>query len=104
MLATVRVMGEHISFTSNGGTCGGYLANGGGPGVIVIQEWWGLVPHIEDLTNRFAAEGFVALAPDLYHGQKTTSPGPSIASARWPRPSLEPMVTIASVSMSSSTA
>lgn len=74
MLATVRVMGEHISFTSNGGTCGGYLANGGGPGVIVIQEWWGLVPHIQDVTDRFAAEGFTALAPDLYHGESSSEP------------------------------
>ena len=36
----------------------------------MIQEWWGLVDHIEDVCDRFAAEGFVALAPDLYHGQK----------------------------------
>jgi carboxymethylenebutenolidase len=40
----------------------------------VIQEWWGLVPHITDLCERFAAEGFLALAPDLYHGQTTTEP------------------------------
>jgi carboxymethylenebutenolidase len=40
----------------------------------VIQEWWGLVPHIQDVTDRFAKEGFVALAPDLYHGKTTTSP------------------------------
>jgi len=36
----------------------------------VIQEWWGLVDHIEDVCDRFAAVGFVALAPDLYHGKK----------------------------------
>ncbi len=55
----------------------GHLAlpkSGRGPGVIVIQEWWGLVPHITRLANRFAAEGFVALAPDLYHGRCTTNP------------------------------
>ena len=40
-------------------------------GVVVIQEWWGLVPHIEDVTERFAALGYVALAPDLYHGKST---------------------------------
>ncbi|MFO0558675.1 MAG: alpha/beta fold hydrolase [Polyangiales bacterium] len=40
-------------------------------GVIVIQEWWGIVPHIEDLVRRFAAHGYTALAPDLYHGKKT---------------------------------
>jgi len=67
-------MGELIDFTSNGGTCGGYLANGGGAGVIVIQEWWGLVPHIKDVADRFAAAGFTALAPDLYHGQSSTEP------------------------------
>ena len=66
-------MGEMIEFPSNGSTAGGYLAapeGGSGPGVIVIQEWWGLVDHIEDVCDRFAAAGFVALAPDLYHGQK----------------------------------
>jgi carboxymethylenebutenolidase len=40
----------------------------------VIQEWWGLVDHIKDVCDRFAAEGFVALAPDLYHGKTTKSP------------------------------
>ena len=68
---------EMVEFTSNGGTAKGYLAvpeSGSGAGVIVIQEWWGLVPHIKDVCERFAAEGFVALAPDLYHGRTTTSP------------------------------
>lgn len=69
-------MGEHVTFPSNGGTAEGYLAlpAGGGPGVVVIQEWWGLLPHIQDVADRFAAAGFVALAPDLYHGQRTTEP------------------------------
>ncbi|MFM9083042.1 MAG: dienelactone hydrolase family protein [Actinomycetota bacterium] len=67
-------MGEMVTFKSNGGTCTGYLADGGGPGVIVIQEWWGLVDHIKDIADRFAAEGFTALAPDLYHGEVTTEP------------------------------
>jgi carboxymethylenebutenolidase len=40
----------------------------------VIQEWWGLVPHIEDVADRFAAAGFTALAPDLYHGESSTEP------------------------------
>ena len=48
--------------------------SGTGPGVIVIQEWWGLVPHIEAVVDRFAAAGFVALAPDHYRGQRTTEP------------------------------
>jgi carboxymethylenebutenolidase len=70
-------MGELVSFPSNGHAASGYLAvpeSGSGPGVIVIQEWWGLVPHIEDVCDRFAAEGFVALAPDLFHGRTTTEP------------------------------
>jgi carboxymethylenebutenolidase len=70
-------MGEMIRFPANGRTAEGYLAfppSGRGTGVIVIQEWWGLVDHIKDLTERFAREGFVALAPDLYHGEKTKSP------------------------------
>ena len=55
----------------------GYLAipaSGEGPAVIVIQEWWGLVKHIQDVCDRLALEGFVALAPDLYHGETTGSP------------------------------
>ena len=68
---------EMVKFKSNGATTEGYLAvpaKGKGAGLIVIQEWWGLVPHIKNVCERFAAEGFVALAPDLYHGEKTTSP------------------------------
>ncbi len=64
-------MGEKVTFASNGATCEGYLAipkGGGGPAVIVIQEWWGLVGHITSIADRFAEAGFVALAPDLYHG------------------------------------
>jgi carboxymethylenebutenolidase len=45
---------------------------GNGPGVVVIQEWWGLVPHIRNVTDRLAAQGFVALAPDLYRGKETS--------------------------------
>jgi carboxymethylenebutenolidase len=67
-------MGEMIEFRSNGGTAQGYVAGESGPGVLVIQEWWGLNDHIKDIVERFAAAGFVALAPDLYHGQITTEP------------------------------
>jgi carboxymethylenebutenolidase len=69
--------GQMIEFQSNGGTTRGYLSlpeSGRGPGVVVIQEWWGLVPHIEDVADRLAAAGFVALAPDLYHGDVARSP------------------------------
>ena len=67
-------MGEIVSFKSNGSMGSGYLADGGGPGVIVIQEWWGLVPHIKAVADRFAAEGYTALAPDLYRGEAATEP------------------------------
>lgn len=70
-------MGQRVEFESSGHTCQGYFAapsSGSGPGVVVIQEWWGLVPHIEDLVERFAAAGFAAIAPDLYHGKTTSSP------------------------------
>lgn len=63
---------QNVSFPGNGGTAHGYLAvpeAGTGPGVIVIQEWWGLDDHIADVCDRFAREGFTALAPDLYGGR-----------------------------------
>ena len=61
-----------IEFKSNGGTASGYLASpasGNGPGVIVIQEWWGLIPQVKGVADMFAREGFNALAPDFYHGK-----------------------------------
>jgi len=69
-------MGELVQFDSAGGGAAGYLARPAEPtdamaGVVVIQEWWGLVPHIEDVADRVAALGYVALAPDLYHGKST---------------------------------
>ena len=70
-------MGEIANFASNGGTASGYLAkpaDGAGKGIIVIQEWWGLNDNIKGIADRFAAEGFLALAPDLYHGQVTGEP------------------------------
>jgi carboxymethylenebutenolidase len=64
-------MGETVTFASNGDQVEGYLAtpeSGSGPGLLVIQEWWGLVPQIKRTCDRLAAAGFVALAPDLYRG------------------------------------
>ncbi|HET6304796.1 MAG TPA: dienelactone hydrolase family protein [Myxococcota bacterium] len=69
--------GRDIEFASDGEKARGYLAlpaSGRGPGVIVIQEWWGLVDQIRDVCDRFAREGFVALAPDLYRGESTSDP------------------------------
>ena len=69
--------GKMVEFPSNGGKTAGYLATpktGKGPGVLVIQEWWGLVGHIKNVCDRFAAEGFSALAPDMYHGKTADEP------------------------------
>ncbi len=76
-------MGEMVEFPSNGATGGGYLApahEGAGLGVVVVQEWWGLVDHIVDVCDRFAAEGFTALAPDLYHGKTVPNGEPDEAA------------------------
>jgi carboxymethylenebutenolidase len=66
-------MGTHISFKRpDGKDANGYLANaarGDAPGVVVIQEWWGLSEQIKGLCDRFAVAGFDALAPDLYNGK-----------------------------------
>ncbi len=69
---------QNVTFPSNGDEAHGYLAlppNGSGPGVIVIQEWWGLTSHIGAIADRLAREGFVALAPDLYGGPTTHDAG-----------------------------
>jgi carboxymethylenebutenolidase len=44
------------------------------PGVVVIQEWWGIEPHIRQLAQKLAADGFVVAVPDLYHGKIATEP------------------------------
>jgi carboxymethylenebutenolidase len=66
-----------VEFDAAGKTASGYLAtpsSGRGPGVVVLQEWWGLVDHIKRVTDRLAAAGFCALAPDLYHGKTCGHP------------------------------
>src|ERR1700733_4079645 len=82
-----RTMSEHsnpvqnVTFASNGDRAYGYLAlpaSGSGPGVIVIQEWWGLTTHVAHMADRFAGEGYVALAPDLYGGATTHDEGEAL--------------------------
>ena len=70
-------MGQMIQFARpDGGDCRGYLAeaNPGAPGIVVIQEWWGLNDQICGVADRFARAGFSALAPDLYQGRVTQAP------------------------------
>jgi len=65
-------MAETVEFRSNGTNASGYLVKppgGSGPGILVIQEWWGLDSGIKEMADRLGAAGFVALAPDLYHGE-----------------------------------
>jgi carboxymethylenebutenolidase len=72
---------QNVTFASNGDEAYGYLASptsGRGPGVIVIQEWWGLTTHIAHMADRLAGEGYVALAPDLYGGVTTHDEGEAL--------------------------
>ena len=74
----MQIATQMIEFPINAHSAPGYLAQPADgqahPGVVVIQEWWGLVPHIKDVAERLAHEGFVALAPDLYHGEAADEP------------------------------
>jgi carboxymethylenebutenolidase len=66
-----------VEFEANGGTATGYLAEPEGddhPGIVVLQEWWGLDEYVRKICDQFAAEGYVALAPDLFHGETTEQP------------------------------
>ena len=80
-VAAVEIATSTVSFPSEdkGVTVPAFLARPAGgkpaPAVVIIQEWWGLSDHIKDIAQRFAREGFVALAPDLYArlGSKVTT-------------------------------
>src|SRR5579859_4770459 len=66
-----------VEFQTSAGSKPGYLAvpaDARGPATIVLQEWWGLDSHIRSICDRFAGEGFFALAPDLYGGETTEQP------------------------------
>jgi carboxymethylenebutenolidase len=69
---------ETVEFPMGPITSSGYLAEPKDstrhPGIVVIQEYWGLVPHIKSVAERFASQGYVALVPDLYHGETATEP------------------------------
>jgi carboxymethylenebutenolidase len=66
-----------VEFEAAATPASGYLAvpaSGGGPAVVVLQEWWGVDDHIRGVCDRLAGAGFIALAPDLYHGETTDQP------------------------------
>ena len=74
-----NIQSEIVQMNINGVSAEGYLSKPGNldseaPGIVVIQEWWGLDDHIKSITERFAEQGFIALAPDLFHGSVTTEP------------------------------
>ena len=74
----LNVATEVVSYPGNGGSADGFLARPKDgqphPGVILVQEAWGIEPHIKDLAQQVANEGYVVLAPDLYHGKVVTEP------------------------------
>ena len=74
-MAGVRTV--NVSFAADGTTCSGFLARPDDgqqrPGLVVIQEWWGINDHMKDVTQRFAAQGYVAVAPDLFRGALAAS-------------------------------
>lgn len=68
---------ETIEFATANGDTTAYVAkpeSGNGKAVMLIHEWWGLNDHIKDIAGRYAAEGFIAIAPDLYRGKIATDP------------------------------
>lgn len=68
---------ETIEFSTANGDTTAYVATPDSPngkGMIVVQEWWGVNDHIKDIANRYAAEGFTAVAPDLYRGEIARDP------------------------------
>ena len=69
------MIGRMIEFDANGATAPGYLATpdtATGPGVVVLHTWWGLTEPFRQVCDRLAEAGYIALAPDLYHGKTTT--------------------------------
>src|SRR6478735_321874 len=66
-----------IHLTTANGPTTAYVAqpdSGATRAVLVIQEWWGVNDHIKDIAGRYAAEGFLAIAPDLYRGKVAANP------------------------------
>ncbi len=71
-------MSEILNFETSNGPTTSHVAGAehcNGKAVLVIHEWWGLNDHIKDIAQRYADEGFTAIAPDLYRGKIATDPG-----------------------------
>jgi len=65
-------MGKSVSYKRpDGKSVNGYLAGDKGPGIVVIQEWWGMNDQIRGVADKLAAAGYRALVPDLYRGKST---------------------------------
>jgi carboxymethylenebutenolidase len=75
-MAVVRTY--NVDLKVNGDNAYAFVAqpddNATHPGLVLIQEWWGIEPHIRELAQRLAADGFVVAVPDLYHGKIATEP------------------------------
>jgi carboxymethylenebutenolidase len=79
LLASTAHAGSMVSVPSSGGPVMAYLATPsapmhGAPGIVVVQEWWGLTDWVKSVADRYAAQGYIAIAPDLYHGKVGTTP------------------------------
>lgn len=75
-MALIRT--SHVDLKINGDGAYAYVAqpddDAKHPGVVLIQEWWGIEPHVRGLAQKLAADGFVVAVPDLYHGKVATEP------------------------------
>jgi carboxymethylenebutenolidase len=75
---TPKKVESNVDLKVNGDTAYAFVAepddNARHPGIVLIQEWWGIEPHIRQLAQRLAAAGFVVAVPDLYHGKIATEP------------------------------
>src|SRR3954447_23616905 len=88
---------ENLSLQTNGTQIHGLLLRPDTddplPGVVLIQEWWGIEPHVQDVAQRLAAEGFVVLVPDLYHGKVVTEPDEAAKAVMMLRGNMERALT-----------
>lgn len=82
-MAVIRT--SHVDLNVNGDGAYAYVARPDDdatyPGVVLVQEWWGIEPHVRDLAQKLAAEGFVVAVPDLYHGRIVTEPDEAMKMA-----------------------